>query len=398
MSDVTILQVVPRLETGGSEQSTVEIAAALTEAGAKALVATEGGRLATALEDVGGEMIKLPVGSKNPITILANAQRLQRIVEDRHVTLLHARSRAPAWSAYLAARRTRRPFVTTYHGAYSGRSWLKTFYNGVMARGDRVIANSRFTADLISSRYSVPPEHLHVIHRGFDVAAFDAEKVAPERIARLRQAWGLDPRQRVVLQAARLTRWKGHHYTIEAARQLKEQDHLKNIVFIFAGDSQGRDDYREELQAEIDAADLAHAVRLVGHCDDIPAAFLLSDIAVLASTRAETFGRTSVESQAAGCPVIVSDIGAASENVVAQTAGGIATGWVAPAADAGALAECLAEALALSPQALSAMGQRARTHVRKQFALHDMQRATLGVYDQLLGTELAAAFRSSKQF
>jgi glycosyltransferase involved in cell wall biosynthesis len=398
MSDVTILQVVPRLETGGSEQSTVEIAAALTAAGAKALVATEGGRLATALEDVGGEIIKLPVASKNPITVLANAQRLQRIVEDRNVTLLHARSRAPAWSAYLAARQTRRPFVTTYHGAYSGRSWSKTFYNSVMARGDRVIANSRFTANLISSRYFVPPEHLHVIHRGFDVTAFDPEKVAPERIARLRQAWGLDPHQRVVLQAARLTRWKGHHYTIEAARKLREQGHLGNVVFIFAGDSQGRDDYREELQAAIDAAGLTHAVRLVGHCDDIPAAFLLSDIAVVASTRAETFGRTSVESQAAGCPVIVSDIGAASENVVPQSAGRFATGWVVPAADAVGLAECLSEALTLSPQSLAAMSQRAGTHVRKQFALHDMQRATLGVYDQLLGTELAAAFRSSKQF
>ena len=273
MSDVTIMQVVPRLETGGSEQSTVEIAAALTEAGAKALVATEGGRLATALEDAGGEIIELPVASKNPITILANARHLQRIVEDRNVALLHARSRAPAWSAYLAARRTRRPFVTTYHGAYSNKSWLKALYNSVMARGDRVIANSRFTADLISSRYPVPLEHLHVIQRGFDVSAFDAANVVPERIARLKEAWGLEPDQRVVLQAARLTRWKGHHFTIEAARRLKDRGHLGNVAFILAGDSQGRDDYRKELQAEIDAANLTQAVRLVGHCDDIPAAF-----------------------------------------------------------------------------------------------------------------------------
>jgi glycosyltransferase involved in cell wall biosynthesis len=267
-----------------------------------------------------------------------------------------------------------------------------------MARGDRVIANSRFTADLISSHYPVPPENLHVIYRGFDVTAFDAKNIAPERIARLREAWGLEPHQRVVLQAARLTRWKGHRYTIEAARRLKDQGQLGNVAFIFAGDPQGRDDYREELRAEIDAAGLTHAVRLVGHCDDIPAAFLLSDIAVVASTRAETFGRTSVESQAAGCPVIVSDIGAASENVVPQSAGGIATGWVVPTADAVALAECLAEALALSPQALAAMGQRAHAHASEQFALHHMQQATLGVYDELLSTELAANFRPPKQF
>jgi glycosyltransferase involved in cell wall biosynthesis len=397
MSDVTILQVVPRLETGGSEQSTVEIAAALTEAGAKALVATEGGRLATALEDAGGEIIALPVAAKNPLTILANARRLARIVEDRNVTLLHARSRAPAWSAYLAARRTGRPFVTTYHGAYSGRSRLKTFYNSVMARGDRVIANSRFTAGLINGQYTVPPEHLHVIYRGFDVSAFDAATVVPERIARLREAWGIAPGQRVVLQAARLTRWKGHSHTIEAARLLKERNQLGDAVVVFAGDTQGREDYRAELQAEIDSADLTGIVRLVGHCDDIPAAFTLADIAVVASTRAETFGRTSIESQAAGCPVIVSDVGAASENVVAQSDGEDFTGWVVPTADAQALAGCLAEALTLSPAALAAIGDRARTHARARFALHDMQRATLAVYDELLGTALGAAFSQSNQ-
>lgn len=397
MSDVIILQVVPRLETGGSEQSTVEIAAALTQAGAKALVATEGGRLATALEDAGGEIIELPVASKNPLTILANARHLARIVEDRNVTLLHARSRAPAWSAYLAARKTQRPFVTTYHGAYSGRSRLKTFYNSVMARGDRVIANSRFTAGLITSQYPVPPEHLHVIYRGFDVSAFDADNVAPERIDRLREVWGISPEQRVVLQAARLTRWKGHPYTIEAARLLKERGQLGDAVFVFAGDTQGREDYRAELQAEIDAADLTGVVRLVGHCDDIPAAFTLADLAVVASTRAETFGRTSIESQAAGCPVIVSDVGAASENVVPQSDPDAFTGWVVPTADARALADCLAEALTVSPQALAEIGQRARSNARERFALHDMQRATLAVYDELLGTGLAATFCPAKQ-
>ncbi|MDJ0513779.1 MAG: glycosyltransferase family 4 protein [Methyloceanibacter sp.] len=398
MSDVTILQVVPRLETGGSEQSTVEIAAALTQAGAKALVATEGGRLATALTEAGGEMIALPVASKNPLTVFANARRLARIVEERDVALLHARSRAPAWSAYLAARRTGRPFVTTYHGAYSGRSRLKTFYNSVMARGDQVIANSNFTAGLINSQYPVAPDRLHVIYRGFDVSAFDADNVAPERVARLRQTWRLDDSQRVVLQAARLTRWKGHRYTIDAARQLRDRGQLGDTVFILAGDAQGREGYRAELLAKIDAVGLQDAVRLVGHCDDIPAAFTLADVAIIASTRAETFGRTSIESQAAGCPVIVSDVGAASENVVPRGAGDGFTGWVTPAADAPALAARLSEALNMSPEALAAIGQRAGRHVRARFALQDMQRATLGVYDKLLGTELAARFNASSQF
>lgn len=398
MSDVTILQVVPRLETGGSEQSTVEIAGALTQAGAKALVATEGGRLATALEAAGGEIIELPVASKNPVTIFANALRLTQLVKERNVTLLHARSRAPAWSAYRAARRTHRPFVTTYHGAYSGRSRLKTLYNSVMARGDRVIANSRFTAGLVRSRYPMPPEHLHVIHRGFDVSAFDPDTISPERIARLREAWGIAPGQRVVLQAARLTRWKGHLHTIEAARLLKAQGRLGDAVFIFAGDTQGREDYRAELDAEIAAAGLTGIVRLVGHCDDIPAAFTLADIAVVTSTRAETFGRTSIESQAAACPVIVTDVGAASENVVPWDAGDSFTGWVVPAANSVALADCLGDTLTVSPQRLAGIGRRARSHVREHFALREMQRATLAVYDELLGTELADSFRSFNSF
>jgi len=392
MPDVTILQVVPRLETGGSEQSTIEIAEALTRAGAKALVATEGGRLATALREAGGEIVPLPAASKNPLTILANARHLTRIIEERNVTLLHARSRAPAWSAYLAARRTQRPFVTTYHGAYSGRSRLKTLYNSVMARGDRVIANSRYTARLIASRHPVPPERLHVIYRGFDTTAFDPDRIAPERVDRLRDAWGIGPEQRVVLQAARLTRWKGHLHTIEAARLLKTQGRLGDTAIVFAGDSQGRDDYRAELEAKIAEAGLGGIVRLVGHCDDIPAAFTLADLAVVASTRAETFGRTSIESQAAGCPVIVTDIGAAGENVVARNEDESFTGWVVRTSDAGALAGALAEALSLPRQTLDDIGQRGRRNAATRFALHDMQRATLTVYDELLGTDLAAAF------
>src|SRR3989337_3075692 len=153
MAELTILQAVPRLEAGGSEQAAVEIAEALTHAGASALFATEGARMAPAMTEAGGEIIPLPMASKNPLTILANARRLARLIEERGVGLVHARSRAPAWSAFLAARRTRRPFVTTYHGAYGNPGPLKSAYNSVMGRGDRVIANSRYTADLIASRH-----------------------------------------------------------------------------------------------------------------------------------------------------------------------------------------------------------------------------------------------------
>lgn len=389
MAAVTILQVVPRLEAGGSEQSTVEITDALTRAGAKALVATEGGRLATAIRDAGGEIVSLPMASKNPATILANARRLAAIVEDRDVSLLHARSRAPAWSAFLASRRTARPFVTTYHGAYSGRAPLKTLYNSVMARGDRVIANSNYTAALIAERHGLNPDRMHIIYRGIDLASYAPQSIARSRLARLRAAWGVEERRPIVLHAARLTRWKGQGDTIEAAALLSASGQLGDAVVILAGDAQGRDGYRDALKEKIRKSGLTDCVRLVGHCDDIPAAFNLARVALVPSVRAETFGRTSIESQAAGCPVIVTDVGAAPENVIPAGGGDDFTGWVVPPADPAALAACLSEALALPPQSLEAIGERARAHARTRFALGDMQHATLAVYDALLGTELA---------
>lgn len=391
MAEITILQVVPRLETGGSEQSTVEITEALIRAGAHALVATEGGRMATAVTEAGGEIISLPMASKNPLTILANARRLKTIVEARNVTLLHARSRAPAWSAFIAARRTKRPFVTTYHGAYSSRAPFKTLYSSVMARGDRVIANSRYTAGLIAARHHIDREKLRVIYRGIDLSRFTREAVDPARLERLRAAWGVKDGQPIVLHAARLTSWKGQAHVIEAAQRLAEANRLGEAVFILAGDAQGREAYRRDLEQRVAAAGLVDRVRLVGHCDDIPAAFALAHVALIASTSAETFGRTSVESQAMGCPVILTDVGAAPENVIPASGGDADfTGWVVPPADSAALAARIGEALALSAPERKALGDRARRHATAQFALEEMQRATLAVYDELLGSGLAA--------
>jgi glycosyltransferase involved in cell wall biosynthesis len=390
---VTILQVVPRLETGGSEQATVEITEALTRAGAKALVATEGGRMATAVTQAGGEIVRLPMASKNPVTMLANARRLAKLVADHDVSLIHARSRAPAWSAFFAARRTRRPFVTTYHGSYSSRAPLKTFYSGVMARGDRVIANSRYTAALIAARHHVPMENMRVIYRGIDVSRFTPGAVAQDRLDSLRAAWGVKEGQPVVLHAARLTSWKGQAYVIDAVQQMRTANKLGEAVFILAGDAQGREAYRQELADRIEAAGLGTRVRLVGHCDDMPAALALAHVALIASTGAETFGRTSIESQAMGCPVILTDIGAAPENVIPAGSGADFTGWVVPAADSAALAAAISAALALSPAERGALGARARDHVTAQFALEKMQRATLAVYDELLGSDLAAKLR-----
>jgi glycosyltransferase involved in cell wall biosynthesis len=390
MTKVTVLQAVPRLDAGGSEQAAVEIAAALARAGAKALVATEGGRMATALTDAGGEIVPLPMASKNPFTMLANARRLGELIETRDVKLVHARSRAPAWSALLAARRKRRPFVTTYHGAYGSPAPFKNFYNSVMARGDRVIANSRYTAQLIVARHKVTPERIRVIYRGVDVAKFSPDVVVPNRLRRLRALWGVGESQPVVLQAARLTSWKGQSFVIDAARALQQNDRLGDAVFVMAGDAQGRDAYQRELEKLIARYGLADRIRLVGHCDDMPAAFALAQVTVIASISAETFGRTSIEAQAMGCPVIVTDIGAAPETIVTDRKS--ITGWVVPCRDNGSMAGSVAEALALSPEERAALAARARRHVAAKFTLGQMQRATLAVYDELLGSQLSPRF------
>jgi len=393
MAEVTILQAVPRLDAGGSEQAAVEIAAALGHAGARALVATEGGRMATALAEASGEMVRLPMASKSPFTMLANARRLAELIEARQIDLVHARSRAPAWSALIAARHTGRPFVTTYHGAYARPGPFKNLYNSVMARGDVVIANSEYTARLIAARHGTHRERIRVIYRGIDPAQFTPDAVSEQRLARLRTSWDVREGQPIVLQAARLTSWKGQKLVIAAAEQLRREGRLGELVFVLVGDAQGREGYRSELERTIEAADLGDRVRLPGHCDDMPAAFALARVAVIASTSAETFGRTSIEAQAMGCPVIVSDIGAAPETILPESPDRREfTGWIVPCNNAAAIAAKVDEALTLAPAAYAALGARARCHVAAKFSLREMQRATLAVYDELLGTHLAARF------
>ena len=393
MTGVTILQVVPRLDTGGSEQATVEITEALTRAGAVALVATAGGRMTAAVTRAGGEVITLPVASKNPFTILANATRFERIIKERGVDLVHARSRAPGWSAFLAARRTGRPFVTTYHGAYGSFGPIKAAYNSVMGRGDRVIANSLYTAKLIAERQHVARERIRVIYRGIDSATFDPLVVPPGPVAKLRERWGVKPETKIVLHAARLTGLKGHRHTIEAAAKLARQGALDGAVIVFAGDAPGKAAYRQELIDLIARHGLQQKVLLVGHCEDMPSAFLAAHVAILPSLVAETFGRTSIEAQAMGCPVIVSDLGALPETIDdAEADAARFTGWLIPAGDSDALAAKIALALKLTPEERAAIGARAHARVSALFELAQMQSKTLQVYDELLGTDLARRF------
>jgi glycosyltransferase involved in cell wall biosynthesis len=388
----TILQIIPELDTGGAELSTIEIADAVHSVGGRCIVLTEGGRLVQRLRDAGAEVNFFPAAAKNPIRLLWNAHRIARIVRREGVSLIHARSRAPAWSALIAARRAHVPFVTTYHGAYSEQSDVKRLYNSVMARGDVVIANSNYTADLIRMRYGTPRSKLRVIYRGVDGRLFDPVNVSAERVAAMRNRWGVTDKQRVVLHAARLTQWKGQKVVIDAAALLAERDKLGDTVFILAGDAQRRGAYRTSLIEKIAAAGLDDKVRIVGHEDDMAAAFRASDLAVVASTEPEAFGRAATEAQVMATPVIATDIGAPPETVLGRpgVAATRATGWLVAPDDPQRLADAIAEAFAMPPADLNRMGQRAREHVLASFSLRQMKQQTLEVYDELLGTELAA--------
>ena len=381
----TILQIVPELDAGGAERTAVDIAAGLVQAGVRALVATEGGRLVAELQAKGGSWIPFPAKTKNPFSILSNARRLKRIIREEGVDLVHARSRAPAWSAYLATGPLGVPFVTTYHGSYQGRSKVKILYNSVMARGDAVIANSHYTARLIAEKHPFARDRIAIIHRGTDLKLYAPGQVDHGRIERLRSAWGIGPHQRIILCAARLTPWKGQKVLIEAARLLREAGET-DIAIVLAGDDQGRSGYVRELDTMADTLGVKDMVFRVGHCADMPAAFMAAAVVAVPSTEPEAFGRTATEAQAMGTPVVVTDLGAVPETVLAppEVPAAARTGWRIKPGDPEALAEALSGALNLGATAHDAMALRARQHVEKHFSLDSMVAATLRLYVALL--------------
>lgn len=367
-----ILQVVPALVSGGVERGTVEITEAIAEAGFQALVASAGGPMVAEVERAGGRHITLPLASKAPAAIWRNAASLAALVREEGVAILHARSRAPAWSALLAARRSGARFVTTYHGAYNEGFPGKRLYNSVMARGQRVIAVSHFIGDLVAQRHGVGPDRLRVIPRGVDPRRFDPAAVDPARVAALRAAWGVPPGAPVVLLPGRLTRWKGQSVLVEAMAKLD----IPAIAVLAGG---GGDAYAADLRTRADALGLGGRLVVAGHVEDLAVALLAADVVVHASTDPEAFGRTVIEAQVMARPVIASDLGAPRQTVEEG-----ATGWRTPPGDAAALAAALARVLAMDPAARAAIGEAARAAVLRHYTTAAMQAATLAVYRELL--------------
>jgi glycosyltransferase involved in cell wall biosynthesis len=374
------LQVTPELETGGAEQTTLDVAAAVVQAGGRSIVASRGGRMAGRLAESGAALVEMPVQSKNPLTMLANAVRLAGLIEREKVSLIHVRSRAPAFSALIAARVTNIPFLATYHGLYGGGGALKRWYNAIMTRGDLVIANSEFTRAHVIAEHRIDPARVVAIPRGVDLTRFDPAEVSAERIAALRARWGIAPDEaRVkILLAGRLTRWKGQRLIIEAAARLKAEGR-SDFLIILAGDDQGRSGYRGELEAAIAAAGLDGVVRLVGHCDDMPAACLVADLVCAPSLQPEAFGRTAVEPQAMGRPVLAADHGGARETVSHGQ-----TGWLVAPGDAAAWAAALALAIDAGPERRAEMGKAGAARARRLYSAKAMCDATLALYARLI--------------
>jgi glycosyltransferase involved in cell wall biosynthesis len=376
-----ILQVVPALETGGAERSALDVAAALVREDFTALVASAGGRMEDELAASGGELVRMDAASKAPHRMLSNALFLRDLIRKRHVKLIHARSRAPAWSALMAAGMARVPFVTTYHGIYNAANPLKRFYNSVMIRADAVIANSQWTADHIGREYRRGPKRLAVIPRGIEPAYFDPASIPPDRAARMRKEWGVSDDDFVILLPGRLTRWKGQGVLIGAMARLKENGMAANVRAILAGDAQGRDEYEEELRAQIERHGLSAHVRIAGHVSDMPAAYAASDVVVSASTDPEAFGRIAAEASAMAKPVIAADHGGARETVLMNV-----SGFLVPPGDSGAMAAALEKIIATPPHGRVNMGMAGRAHIIRNYSRERMCRETIALYRSLIAT------------
>ncbi len=370
-----MLQVLPALHTGGVERGAVDVAAALVEAGWTSLVVSAGGPMVRELDRVGALHITLPVDSKNPLTMAANIGRLAAVIRRYGVDIVHARSRAPAWSARAASRRTGAHLVTTFHGTYGARWSLKRRYNRVMTKGERVIAISEFIAEHMRATYKVDPGRVRVIPRGVDIEQFAPAAVRASRIIELSRAWRLPDGVPVIMLPARLTRWKGQLVLVEAVARLGRGD----LCCVLVGDDQGRVGYHKEIEALIARRGLDSVVKLVGPCRDMPAAYMLADVVVSASTDPEAFGRVVVEAQAMGRPVVATDHGAARETVIEGR-----TGWLVPPKDADALGRALTAALALDARARADLAGHAIDNARTRFSKPVMCAATLAVYEELL--------------
>ena len=371
----TILQILPKLDSGGAERVALEIAEAVHRAGHRSLIVAEDGPFTYLAKRAGAELIHLPVSTKNILKIRRNSKKLKTIIQKNQVDLVHAHSRAPAWSAYLAAKKLGIPFITTYHGSYNEGTRLKRRYNKVMVSGDRVVAVSNFISSLIKSRYKIDFKKIKEIYNGVDPVKFDPAAVRGDRLVKLAKEWRIEDGQPTILLPARLTSWKGQALFIKALAKMRHQE----AVGVLVGSDQGRHRYTQSLMDLATQSGVGGRLRLAGHVEDMPAALKRADIVVNCSLEPEAFGRTIIEAQAMGRIVVAADHGGARETIMPNV-----TGFLVPPGDAEALAAAFDMILDGDIDMRLAFGAHARATVIEKFSLDSMQRRYLALYAEIL--------------
>jgi len=381
---LTALILAPTLHAGAADAGAIDLVRILRRNGHRAIVASNGGRLENEVAAAGAEFVRLDVADFNPIFIARAALALKRLVREKHCDIIHAHGRAAAWAGHIVARATGVPLITTWHKGYREQNVFKRLYNSAMVRGERVIAVSDQIAELIAERHGTPAAKIAIVPASVDLARFDPAAVAPERIEAMRRSFGVKGDTKVILVVGRMLRRKGHHVAIKAVHRLKASG-LKDFVCVFAGEDQGRTHYTGELWDLISATGTADVVRLAGAVEDMPAAYAAATVVVSAAVQPEGLQRAILEAQAMARPVVVSDLAAGPDVVLAPPAvpEERMTGLRVPSDDDTALAAALIRLFSLSDAVRSGIGRRGREWVAGHFDAASIERAVLALYAEV---------------
>ena len=378
---INVLQVIPKLGYGGAETGCYDIAHYLSEQDCGSYIATSGGELLKFVKKNKVKVFKIPVHSKNPLLIFLNTLLLSVFIIFKKINIVHARSRAPAWSCYFACLITNTIFVTTFHGTYNFKSRLKKFYNSIMLRSRLTIAGSNFIFNHINENYSEylnKNKKLRVIFRGINVDYFNQKNISLLKQEKLKKEWGLEANKFIILMPGRLTYWKGQEKFIDALNILVEDYGLTNFQAILLGSDQGRKVYSKKLLSLAERYSLTKKIKFFNHCSDMPLAYSLADVVVSASIEPEAFGRVSVESQSMGKPIIASNIGGSKETILNKK-----SGFLYKHDDPRELAKNLNTVMQLNQEELKLIGNEGRKNVTKKFDVEVMCESNLREYKKL---------------
>ncbi|MDC1378285.1 glycosyltransferase family 4 protein [Pelagibacteraceae bacterium] len=381
-SELKVLQVIPKLGYGGAETGCYDLAHYLPENNCSSYIVTSGGELLKFIDRKKVKVIKLPVHSKNPFLMIFNSIALIYIILLNNISIVHARSRAPAWSCLFATKITRRKFVTTFHGTYNFKNSIKKFYNSVMVRSDLVIAGSNFIFSHINQNYlkylNLKKKFL-VIFRGINVDYFDSSTTLDSEENRLISDWEVDKNKKTILMPGRLTAWKGQETFIEALNLVNKELGYESFNAVILGSDQGRDIYTKKIKRLAEQYRLTSQLKFIEHCKNMPLAYKISDIVVSASVEPEAFGRVAVEAQSMEKLIIASDIGGSNETITDNV-----TGFLFQSGNAEALSKKIVEVLQLDESRLKSIGIEGRKNIIKKFNVEKMCFSTYSEYKKLL--------------